>query len=239
MPARSSARNLAETGAQQERIRPKRCIIGFARAAALAPFEMRELRHGITAIPPHVAHFLRRRNPARALCWHLRTGLGAIRSLRSQPRQRNPNDQVLRCGSELTITPAPGTVDHPAAAAEDGLPASVQLDSGALLIEFHSKRRREFQILTPQAIASVRGTKWAMEVKPGQTSTLVLLGQVTVARKDAAEEVVVGPGQGVDVSNADAGKTVRSMSGSAKPAPIGVKKWAPDRVKALLARFGQ
>ena len=155
------------------------------------------------------------------------------------PDKRNPNDQVLRCGSELTITPAPGTVYHPAAAAEDGLPASVQLDSGALLIEFHSKRRREFQILTPQAIASVRGTKWAMEVKPGQTSTLVLLGQVTVARKDAAEEVVVGPGQGVDVSNADAGKTVRSMSGSAKPAPIGVKKWAPDRVKALLARFGQ
>jgi hypothetical protein len=155
------------------------------------------------------------------------------------PDKRNPSDQVLRCGSELTITPAPGTVYHPGAAAEDGLPASVQLDSGALLIEFHYKRRREFQILTPQAIASVRGTKWAMEVKPGQTSTLVLLGQVTVARKDAAEEVVVGPGQGVDVSNADAGKTVRSMSARAKPAPIGVKKWAPDRVKALLARFGQ
>ena len=156
------------------------------------------------------------------------------------PDKRNPNDQILRCGTELTITPAPGTVYHPAAAAEDGLPASVQLDSGALLIEFHSKRRREFQILTPQAIASVRGTKWAMEVKPGQTSTLVLLGQVTVARKDAAEEVVVGPGQGVDVSTGDAGKTVRSMSSSAKPAPpIGVKKWAPDRVKALLARFGQ
>jgi FecR protein len=78
----------------------------------------------------------------------------------------------LRCGSELTITPAPGTVYRPAAAGEDGLPTSVQLDSGALRIEFNSKRRREFQILTPQAIASVRGTKWAMEVKPGQTSTL-------------------------------------------------------------------
>jgi hypothetical protein len=156
------------------------------------------------------------------------------------PDKRNPNDKILRCGSELTITPAPGTVYRPAAAGEDGLPASVQLDSGALLIEFHSKQRREFQILTPQAIASVRGTKWAMEVKPGQTSTLVLLGQVTVARKDATEEVVVGPGQGVDVANGDAGKIVRSMSsGSAKPAPIGVKKWAPDRVKALLARFSQ
>jgi ferric-dicitrate binding protein FerR (iron transport regulator) len=150
------------------------------------------------------------------------------------PDKRNPTDLILRCGSELTITPAPGTVYRPAPAGEDGLPASVQLDSGALLIEFHSTRRHEFQILTPQAIASVRGTKWAMEVKPGQTSTLVLLGQVTVSRKDVADTVLVGPGQGVDIS----GNTIRSMS-DAKPAPIGVKKWAPDRVKALLARFGQ
>jgi FecR protein len=156
------------------------------------------------------------------------------------PDKRNPKDQILRCGSELTITPAPGTVYRPAAAGEDGLPPSVQLDSGALLIEFHSQRRHEFQILTPQAIASVRGTKWAMEVKPGQTSTLVLLGEVTVARKDEAETVVVGPGQGVDVAGAvdpATGKTVRSMNG--KSAPIGVKRWAPDRVKALLAQFGQ
>ena len=51
-------------------------------------------------------------------------------------------------------------------------------------------------------------------------------------------EVVVGPGQGVDVSSADGGK-VRSMSSSAKLPPIGVKKWAPERVKARLARFNQ
>ncbi len=150
------------------------------------------------------------------------------------PDKRNPTDQILRCGSELTITPAPGTIYRPASVGEDGVPTSVQLDSGALLIEFHSTRRREFQILTPQAIASVRGTKWAMEVKPGQTSTLVLLGQVTVTRKDAPEAVMVGPGQGVDI----AGSAIRSMS-DAKPAPVAVKKWAPDRVKALLSRFGQ
>jgi hypothetical protein len=148
--------------------------------------------------------------------------------------KRNPTEKILRCGSDLTITPAPGTVYRPAAAGEDGLPASVQLDSGALLIEFHATRRREFQILTPQAIASVRGTKWAMEVKPGQTSTLVLLGQVTVTRKDVPDTVLVGPGQGVDIS----GNTVRSMN-DPKPGPVAVKKWAPDRVKSLLARFGQ
>jgi ferric-dicitrate binding protein FerR (iron transport regulator) len=150
------------------------------------------------------------------------------------PDRRNPTEQILRCGSDLVVTPAPGTVYRAGPPGEDGLPTSVQLDSGALLIEFHSKRRQEFQILTPQAIASVRGTKWAMEVKPNQTSALVLLGQVAVARKDATDPVLVGPGQGVDVSDG----TVRSMSGG-KPMPIGVKKWAPERVKTLLARFGQ
>jgi hypothetical protein len=80
------------------------------------------------------------------------------------PDRRNPNLRILRCGKELTITAAPGTVYQPASAGDDGLPASVQLDSGALLIEFNSKRRHELQILTPQAVASVRGTKWAMEV---------------------------------------------------------------------------
>jgi hypothetical protein len=116
------------------------------------------------------------------------------------PDRRNPNLRILRCGSELTITSAPGTVYQPAAAGDDGLPASVQLDSGALLIEFNSKRRHELQILTPQAVASVRGTKWAMEVKPGGTSTLVLAGEVTVARKNDLGKVVVSPGQGVDIS---------------------------------------
>jgi hypothetical protein len=80
------------------------------------------------------------------------------------PDKRNPNDKILRCGTELTITPAPGTVYRPGPAGADGLPTSVQLDKGALLIEFNPKRRHEFQILTPQAIASVRGTKWAIDV---------------------------------------------------------------------------
>ena len=138
------------------------------------------------------------------------------------PDKNHPNEQILRCGAELTITPAPGTVYRAAAAGEDGLPASVQLDSGALLIEFHSKRRQEFQILTPQAIASVRGTKWAMEVKPGQTSTLVLLGQVTVARKDEATPVVAGPGRGVE-----AAASRRRRSGSRNGRPTASRRCSP------------
>jgi FecR protein len=149
--------------------------------------------------------------------------------------KRNPNEKILRCGSELTITPAPGTVYRPASASADGPPASVQLESGALLIEFNSKRRREFQILTPEAVASVRGTKWAMEVKPGQTSTLVLAGQVSLARKDDTDKVIIGPGQGVDIS---ALGPPRAMN-DGKPEPIAVKTWGSARVKGLLGRFGR
>jgi hypothetical protein len=43
-----------------------------------------------------------------------------------------------------------------------------------------------------------------------------------VARKDGTGQVVVGRGQGVDVSTAG---------------PIEVKTWAPRRVKELLDRF--
>lgn len=196
------------------------------------------------------------RTAARLLCCAVAslaswTGIGSATAQSDacilSPDKNNPNEQILRCDTELTITPAPGTVYHPAAAGEDGLPPSVQLDSGALLIEFHAKDtakdtgkpRHDFQIVTPQVVASVHGTKWLMEVKPGQTSAVVLLGQVAIARKDAANAVMVGPGRGVDVAAADAGKTTKSKSGSSEPAPIAVKRWAPARVKALLARFGQ
>ena len=191
------------------------------------------------------------RTAARLLCCAVAslaswTGVGSATAQSDAcslgPDKNNPNEQVLRCGVELTITPAPGTVYHPAAAGEDGLPPSVQLDSGALLIEFHAKdtaKLRDFQILTPQVVASVHGTKWMMEVKPGRTSAMVLLGQVAIARKDAANAVMVGPGRGVDVAAADPGKTTKSKSGGSEPAPIAVKRWAPARVKALLARFGQ
>jgi hypothetical protein len=140
------------------------------------------------------------------------------------PDKRSPNDRILRCGTTLTVQPAPGTVYRPLDTGPHDPPGKVQLDSGALLIEFHpAGKRRDFQILTPQAIASVRGTKWAMEVKPGQSSTLVLDGVVQVMRANGTAAVVLRRGQGVDVTDAGG--------------PLQVKRWAPQRVRALLARF--
>jgi hypothetical protein len=83
----------------------------------------------------------------------------------------------------------------------------------------------------------VRGTKWAMDVTPMQTSTLVLAGEVAVARKNETENVVVGPGQGVDIEIPPGGNTPRSLT-PYRPDPITVKQWGPARVKELLDRFG-
>jgi hypothetical protein len=143
------------------------------------------------------------------------------------PDKRSPTDRVLRCGATLTVRPAPGTIYRPLDAGSSQPPGAVQLDSGALLIEFHpAGKRRDFQILTPQAIASVRGTAWAMEVKRGQSSTFVLSGVVQVARaNNRAAAVVLRRGQGVDVTDAGG--------------PLEVKQWAPERVLALLARFSR
>jgi hypothetical protein len=141
------------------------------------------------------------------------------------PDKRSPDDRILRCNATLTVRPAPGTVYRPLDAGPKDPPGKVQLDSGALLIEFHSAgKRRDFQILTPQAIASVRGTTWAVEAKPGQSSVLVLSGVVQVTRANGAAAVLLRRGQGVNVPDAGG--------------PLQVKRWATERVRALLARFG-
>ena len=128
--------------------------------------------------------------------------------------------QILRCGDDLTLRAAANTRYQ----LIDG--TNLRLDSGALLIEFHpSQRRRNFQILTPQAIASVRGTTWAMELKPGRTATLVIDGSVTVKGDSDQGTVDLGPGQGVDV-----------LLGTG---PLQVKRWPEPRAAALLARFGR
>jgi FecR protein len=141
------------------------------------------------------------------------------------PDPHSPGDKILRCGASLTITPAAGTVYHIVGAGSRP-PTRVELDSGALLIQFDAGRRlRDFQILTPLAIAAVRGTKWAMDVGPERSSALVLAGRVKVARRDGADAVTLGPGEGVDVT--------------AAPGPLVVKRWPPERVHALLQRLGQ
>jgi len=131
--------------------------------------------------------------------------------------------QTLRCRDGLTIV------------AEDGAKFTLQsqgkqvggvdVQSKAVLIDApRQKGKGRFQVITPQAIAAVRGTKWAVDAQDTRTSVLVLIGQVTVRRPGGAGgEVTLGPGEGVDVEPG---------SGA-----LEVKRWGQPRVDALLARL--
>ena len=94
-----------------------------------------------------------------------------------------------------------------------------------MLIEFQpSLWRRDFQILTPLAVAAVRGTKWAVDVTKARTSVLVLYGAVGVTNRRLNQYVILSEGEGVDITPADT-STVQ-------------KPWGEARKRALLARFG-
>jgi hypothetical protein len=150
------------------------------------------------------------------------------------PDGRNPSEKILRCGSNLMIRSAPNTAYRLTNPDNRRQPGGARLDSGALLIELTpNEGQRDFRILTPQAITAVRGTRWAVEVGPSQTSTLVISGSVEVMRRNSRrgaapgvrESAVLGAGEGVDVA--------------AGTGPIVVKRWAQKRIDALMARFGQ
>ena len=132
--------------------------------------------------------------------------------------------QTLRCRDGLIIV------------AEDGAKFTLQgrgsevsgvdLQSKAVLIDApRQKGKSRFQVITPQAIAAVRGTKWAVDAQESRTSVLVLSGRVAVRRPKGGGEVVLGAGDGVDVEpGTDA---------------LVVKRWAQPRIDALLARLRQ
>jgi hypothetical protein len=142
------------------------------------------------------------------------------------PNERAPTEKILQCGETLTVHPAPGARYRPLYTKGDPLPVGIRLDDGALLIEYHPASPQErFQILTPLAIAAVRGTKWAMEVTRARTSTLVLAGAVAVTNRRLNEYVVLTEGQGVDITPTDT--------------TVVQKTWGEARVRALLSRFGE
>jgi hypothetical protein len=164
--------------------------------------------------------------PAAGLVWLCGAAAASAQTCTLVPDDLNPSQNVLRCGSTLTIRSAKGTTYRLTGQRAGRQPAGARLDSGALLIEFTpSEAHRNFQILTPHATAAVRGTRWATEVASGQTSTLVLSGAVEVARRDRKSSATLGPGEGADVTRASG--------------PVVVKRWGEARVRALLARFGQ
>jgi ferric-dicitrate binding protein FerR (iron transport regulator) len=131
--------------------------------------------------------------------------------------------QTIRCKGGVTIVVEEGARYTLRDRDGNGRVDSVELGSKALLLEV-PKGRGEFKVITPQAIAAVRGTRWAVDVVENQTSVLVVNGRVAVGRRTGSRSVTLGPGEGVDVQAAG---------------PLTVKRWPPARVAALMARLGQ
>ena len=107
-----------------------------------------------------------------------------------------PSTRILQCGRELTVRPAHGARFRPIYSDGQALPSAIRLDAGALLIDDRLESGdAQFQILTPLAIAAVRGTRWAMDVTPVRTSTLVLSGALAVTNRRLNQYVVLTDGR--------------------------------------------
>jgi ferric-dicitrate binding protein FerR (iron transport regulator) len=133
--------------------------------------------------------------------------------------------QIWRCDNGITIVAENGARFELKDANRDGHIDSVELSSRALLVEVPKKPGgNPFKVLTPQAIAAVRGTKWAVDVADAKTSVFVADGRVGVSRRSRGRGVVLGPGEGVDVE---------------ATGPLTVKTWGQPRGEALMARLGQ
>ena len=77
------------------------------------------------------------------------------------------------------------------------------LSSKALLLEVPKRPGgKAYRVITPQAIAAVRGTKWAVDAVENKTSVFVVKGRVAVGRRTGRHSVFLGPGEGVDVEAA-------------------------------------
>lgn len=136
--------------------------------------------------------------------------------------QASPPRTVYRCSGGLIIEAEASAVFNVSGSRPGGLISSIELKSRGILVEL--TRHRRFQILTPHAIAAVRGTIFAVDVTGAQTSVLVARGLTRVSRREQPEAVSLGRGQGVDVAPGN---------------PLVVRRWSLERATALLARFGR
>jgi hypothetical protein len=133
--------------------------------------------------------------------------------------------QTLRCEGGFTIVAENGARFTLLDRDGNGRVDSVELSGKALLLEVPKKPGgNHFEVMTPQAIAAVRGTKWAVDAAEGKTSVFVVNGRVSVARRVGSNRVVLGPGDGVDVEATGV---------------LTVKRWPHARVAALLARLAR
>lgn len=141
----------------------------------------------------------------------------------------DPPLRILRCTDGLTLEAEQAAKLRPVDRDGDGQLEGAEIGGRAVLVTLPPRlntRRGGFQILTPHAIASVRGTIYAVDVTTAKTAVFVARGRVAVARRNApAVSVTLGPGEGVDVGE--------------DQSPLEVRRWPQERVRSLLERFGR
>jgi hypothetical protein len=146
-------------------------------------------------------------------------------NLGCSPENSTGTVQTLRCEGGVTIVAENGARFTLQDSGGKGRADAIELNGKALLIEVPKKSGgNKFQVITPQAIAAVRGTKWAVDTAENKTSVFVMNGRVAVGRRTGSHSVTLGAGEGVDVEAAGT---------------LTVKRWPSARVSALLARLGQ
>ena len=102
-------------------------------------------------------------------------------------------------------------------------PVSIDVNSRGVLVTLPSGKG-PFQIKTPHAIVSARGTVFVVDVGTAETAVFVVEGVVEVRRQDGSGTVELGKGDGVTVSAFT---------------PMTVKQWPAAKVSALLMRFAR
>jgi ferric-dicitrate binding protein FerR (iron transport regulator) len=166
---------------------------------------------------------------ATALAATLVMGTAVAQTRCTETTRFDPPLRVLRCTDGLLLETERNATLRPIDRNGDGHLEGAELGGGAALITLPPSarvRREGFQILTPHALASVRGTVYAVDVTNARTAVFVERGRVVVGRRSTLDgSVTLGPGEGVDV-DADQG-------------PLEVRRWPQERVRGLLERFGQ
>ncbi|MCB8837536.1 FecR family protein [Aurantimonas sp. VKM B-3413] len=133
----------------------------------------------------------------------------------------DPPRQAYRCPGGIVIE-AEAAAQFDLAPVSAG-PGVAEITGSAAYFDL-GPQSEGFQVRTPQAIATVRGTVFVVAVADQTTSVFVVEGEVAVSRLGGADTVLLNPGEGVDV-----------VAGE----PLTARRWPQPRVNALLARFGR
>lgn len=129
----------------------------------------------------------------------------------------------IACDGGIVVTVGTGTEVNLETLVGRGDSIVVQLVEGILGLLAPADGWRRFEVRTPVAIASVRGTEWLVEHGAEGSAVFVRAGRVVV-RPRAGGGASLGPGEGITIA--------------ADGSPGEVKAWGPPRIARSTAALG-